>query len=210
VGRTAPGAGGRAVRLWLRPAAAAGGRQQSELRPLPAPAAAACELFPAGSAEDGRTAARGSEFAAAVRTASSLGRPPPPPPAGYPMGWAPPARGPDWGCDGSPGWGHLLTGDGQEEVRYRSLVETVRRGAPAGRPPTAPPLPGPGLAAPAALGLAQVTQLAILEALGRHGEDQSAGGAAWAGRALKRLHAFQDRVRIRPREVVDDYLAEIT
>ncbi len=105
-----------------------------------------------------------------------------------------------------------MTGRGRDEARYHRMVETVRRGPPPGRPSFAGPPPPLRCGMPQAMApdLAQVTQLAMLEALGCLGEDQPAGGAAGAGRAPKRLYAFKDKVRSRLREVVADYLEEIT
>ena len=58
----------------------------------------------------------------------------------------------------------------------------------------------------------QMTQLMMMDALSRLRErdDETGTNAIGAGKALKKLHAMQERVRTKPRDVVADYLEETT
>ena len=213
-----PQAAAMAASSALRPTAAAGSRAAPAAAMPPWAPEAPAYLDPSrfGSCQPagGRMPPSAAEFQQYGR-----GPPPPPPPPAYMNGAAAGGSGSGGGLRFEP-WSSLFQRDAGPGHRYADLVGCVdrRQGAAAAQPGIASSSPAAFGPAPAgASSGAQpadtqaMLQYLMLQQLAKIGSGEAAdpSSATGAGRALRRLHAQQARVREKPHEVTAEFIEQV-
>lgn len=97
----------------------------------------------------------------------------------------------------------------KEQLRYEQMVGQIRRAAPPARMMAEGAAPSWGQ--PLWLGADpnQIAQLMMMEAWQRLREEHEPSRSVGSAKALKKLHAMEERVFLHPKEVISEYLSDI-